>query len=347
MRYDARMRRLALVLGILLATRASVAHAQSSVTVTLTPQGDAFAQSIGTSSADLQTKITDQINTIYQTNNVQGFLRDFVDATEFSNRGLGVDYATLTNSLMIGIGGNLSVTSPDALSNSDHPTGGAAANFGLMLGGNLAGWGLPRVTLFGNGFYEGESTSQLTGHLTSFGGHVQIRLVEPEQDNGTSVVVRWIGLDLTTGLEYTHWTLGANDTITNSFDVGGTSSTQSVTMATNGTFNLTTNAYTVPVELTTGLRIVELVSLYGGVGMDFTSGKSTVDANLNGTLKDASGNQLGTVSITETGHNTGSPAVFHALAGVQLNLWKLKIFAQGNVSQTPQASVTLGVRLVL
>ena len=314
----------------------------------LSQQGQALATSIGESSDQLAADIKAKVEAIYQTNNVSGFLRDFVDATSFSNRGLGVDYASASDDFMIGVAGNVAVSSPDAFSNDTHPTGGAAVNFAGMIGGNLKGLGLPRWSLYANGFYESESTDKLSGDLTSAGLHVQYRLVKPELDKGAgAAALRWIGIDLTSGVEYTRWTLGVNDTLSDNYTVGSGTQQQTLTMASTGQLDLTSNVITVPVEATTGIRLVEVLSLYVGGGVDFTAGTSKIDANLSGAVTDSAGANVGTVKITASGSNTGSPAAARALAGVQLNLWRLKIFAQGNVSQNSVASVSFGVRLLL
>jgi len=323
------------------------ADAMGQVTVALSPQGMAAATALGETPQQLSDQIQSQVNAEYQANNVSQFLRQFTDATGFSNRGLGVDYVSAPHSFMIGFAGAASVASSDVLTGTQHPTGGLAANFGVMIGTNLKGWDLPRWTLFANGWYESGSTDKLTGHLSSGGAHLQYRLVQPEQDGGSAIVLRWIGIDVTSGIEYTRWTLGVNDSITNNFTIGSGQQAQTVSLASTGKFDLTSQTLTVPIEITTGFRIIELVSVYFGGGVDLTVGKTTVDGDLNGTMTTSDGTNLGTVHITESGSNTGSPAALRGLAGVQLNLWKLKIFVQGNVSQIPAASVSFGLRLVL
>jgi hypothetical protein len=329
------------------------ADATATATVTLSAQGNQLATALGETPAQLQAQIQKQVDDAYQTTNINQFLRDFVDATSFSNRGLGVDYATATDDVMIGFAGNVAVSSPSALNDTNHPTGGAAANFGGMFGANLRALGMERMQFFMNGFYEGDSTNQLTGHLTSAGAHLQFRLVKPEIDEGSSVAFRWIGIDITSGAEYTKWTLGVKDTLTDQYGIGNGGS-QGLNVTSTGTFNLSSQVFTVPLELTTGFRILELFSVYGGGGIDFNVGSSTIDASLNGTATTAqavgtvpAGTNVGTVSIAGTGSNTGSPAAWRVLLGGQVNLWRLKIFAQGNLSQNSTASVSFGVRLVL
>ncbi len=327
----------------------SLALADASVNVTLTQQGQVLAAAAGLTPAQLAAEIQDDVEDAYQTNDVPGFLRAFTDATAFSQRGLAVDYVSVPSSLLIGFGANVSIAGEDSFDSEDSLTGGAALNLGLMVGGNLAGWGLPRWTLYGNAFYNSASTDRLEGNLTSAGLHAQVKLIKPAQDKGLARAVRWIGLDVTSGVEYTRWSLDAADGIENDFTVGNMME-YDLQMTSAGSFNLTSNALTLPIELTTGFRVLGLLSIYGGVGVDFTYGTSSVDAALTGVVtNDDTGSDVnvGSVSITADGENDGSPTALHALVGAQVNLWKVKAFVQGNVAPTQAASVSFGLRLVL
>jgi hypothetical protein len=332
---------------VTLALASSTAFADSAVTVTLTPEGQAYAQAAGITPADLQMRIKDQVDQAYDTTNVNKFLRSFGDATTFAQRGIGVDYMSLPGSFMLGIGAQVGVASSDELTLDTRPTaGGSAVNASIMIGYNLKDQGAPRWTLFANGFYENGNTDQLNGNIATGGFHIQYRLAEPQVDEGVgAAIVRWGGLDLTTGVEFTRWSFGANDTITQPYQVQGIS--DPLTLTSTGKFNLSSTAGTIPIELTTGIRIALLVSLYAGIGFDITGGKSTVDADLTGTMTTPDKTNIGNVHITETGSNTSSPGQLRGLAGVQINLWKLKVYAQANVSQIPAASLGFGVRLVL
>ncbi len=327
----------------------SLALADASVNVTLTQQGQVLAAAAGLTPAQLAAEIQDDVEDAYQTNDVPGFLRAFTDATAFSQRGLAVDYVSVPSSFLIGFGANVSIAGEDSFDSEDSLTGGAALNLGLMVGGNLAGWGLPRWTLYGNAFYNSASTDRLEGNLTSAGLHAQVKLIKPAQDKGLARAVRWIGLDVTSGVEYTRWSLDAADGIENDFTVGNMME-YDLQMTSAGSFNLTSNALTLPIELTTGFRVLGLLSIYGGVGVDFTYGTSSVDAALTGVVtNDDTGSDVnvGSVSITADGENDGSPTALHALVGAQVNLWKVKAFVQGNVAPTQAASVSFGLRLVL
>jgi hypothetical protein len=159
--------------------------------------------------------------------------------------------------------------------------------------------------------------------------------------------LRWTGIDLTGGLEFTRWNLGVEDTIESDFEVQGSSGNAALVLTETGTFDLSSTAMTVPIEVSTGIRIALLVSLYVGAGIDFTAGTGKLDANLTGTMRTQDNRDIGTTTISGGGDNSASPVAARILAGVQLNLWKLKIYAQVNGSATPAASVGFGIRGVL
>lgn len=332
-----------------LALLPSLAIADADVNVALSPDGMALATQLGISPMELAAQIEREVDDAYSTNDVDGFLRSFSDATTFSARGIGVDYASTPVGFMVGLAINFAAAGEDDLRNDDSPTAGVAANFAVMLGMNLKQWDLPKWTIFANGFYQDAATDDLDGNLLSLGAHLQYRLIDPTQSSGGGAAVRWLGVSLTSGFEFTRWKLGASggDVLDSELDVRAPSGEgTTLNLDQMGDFDLKTTAYTVPFEISTGFRIALLLSLYGGAGIDITGGKTTLDASLSGTMTTDDNRNVGTVDITASGENTGSPATGRLFAGAQLNLWKFKFFVQANASQTPAASVALGFRIV-
>ncbi|HLL24646.1 MAG TPA: hypothetical protein VK427_21085 [Kofleriaceae bacterium] len=333
--------------ALLLLIAPAIAVADSQVTVSLSPEGMALANQLGISPAELAQQIRSDVDDAYNTNDVAGFLRSFSDATSFSARGIGVDYASTPVGFLVGLAVNAAAAGNGEVSDDESPTAGVAANFALMLGMNLKNWDLPKWTVFANGFYQSAATDELDGNLLSLGGHLQYRLIEPTQHSGSGSAVRWLGVSLTSGFEFTRWKLGAaGETLSTDFDVAGANGDAELTLDQAGRFDLETTAITVPFEASTGFRIALLFSVYGGVGIDLTGGKSTLDASLDGTLRAENDQNVGSVQVTANGDNTGSPATARVFAGAQLNLWNLKLFVQANASQVPAASIAAGFRFV-
>ncbi len=113
-----------------------------------------------------------------------------------------------------------------------------------------------------------------------------------------------------------------------------------------GRVDATARSLTVPIELSTGVRVA-VVDVYGGVGIDLTASEASLDAAVNGTLYDSDGRNLGTVTATGTQTRSGTPVSTRGLAGVQLEAWKLKIFGQVNASPDTPTSAGVGVRGVM
>ena len=325
-----------------------IAHADTTVTVTLSNEGQQLAQAMGVSPAELAMQVKSKIDEAYQTARINGFLKEFTDATSFSQRGIGVDYSSAPKDFMVGLAANVAIAgNPDVL-DSQHITGGLAANFSLMLGMNLSQWDHKKWTVFANGFYQEASLGDLQGSITSFGAHAQYNLVEPAASGGAGTVARWLGLSLTSGIEFTRWNFGTGGTkLSTPFDLSGGGMSTPVTFDSTGKFDLRSTALTVPIEVSTGVRIALISTLFVGAGIDLTpGGKSTLAAGLTGNVHTSDNRDLGSVTITGDGDSKGSPGAFRVLAGGQVNLWKLKIFVQGNVSQAPAASIALGLKFV-
>ncbi len=325
----------------------SVARAQASVTVQLSPEGEQLAQQLGVSAADLANQLKTQIDGVYQTANVDGYLRAFADATSFSARGIGVDYASAPTGFLAGLAINVAAAGQGNVRSDERPTAGLAANLAVMVGMNLAQWDHPRWTIFANGFYRDAAMERLDGSITSAGAHVQYTLIPASGNDRTGTALRWLGLTVTSGLELTSWRLGGDDEdLANELGVGTGANSTEIALDARGRFDLSASALTIPLEVTTAIRVALLASVYVGAGIDLTAGKSSLDASLTGTMTTSDGRAIGTTAITASGESTTSPGTGRILAGVQLNLWKLKVFAQVNASQTPAVSAGLGFKFV-
>ena len=333
------MRRVVLVLVLVLVPAA--ARADSSVTVTLNDLGRQLAAQYGQSEQQLIAKVQASIEDIYQTQHIGSLLRAFADTAAFAGRGLGADYQTDPGGLTIGIAATGALSSDVSLSSSSHVIGGAVVNFGAVAGESLARWGLPRWTLFASGSYEATTIHGLAGTLWTGGTAAQVQVLEP----GAPASVRWTGVAVTGGLQVARWTISETQPIQINFHVTGTSGQKkTVDLVSTGTLAVKASTYTIPIEVTTGVRLLDVLALYGGGGVDLTLGDSSIEAQLAGDLTiNADHEPIGTAVITATG--TGGPDTFsvHALAGLELHTRHVHVFAQGAITPSEEA-VTFGVR---
>ncbi len=319
----------------------AAARADATVTVNLNDNGRALAQDLGDNPAEVIQRVTDRVNALYQLENLHGFLTAIGDANAAANRGLGVDYAAQPGEIVFGaVGSAIGAGGPTF--GASTIAAGDIYNFGLFAGVSLARWGVP-VTVFANGYYETVTIEQLSGHLTTFGIHAQWRAL-PSVGKGD---VRWVGLDVTSGLEYAHDAVGANAPLVQKFTVQGNTAgaSRNLTLTSIGTLSLVASTVAIPVIVSTGVRLSG-VDVYVGAGVDFTSGSTTLTSGLTGDLSTTSDMvPLGTVAITASDSVKSSPAVLRALAGVQLDVWHIHVYLQGDASQTA-SSASFGIRVL-
>jgi len=330
------------LLAMLLASVAT-ARADSSVVVNLNPDGQALANQLGVSVPDLIQRCHDKIDEIYQTSNLPRLLRSFGNSASFANRGLGIEYDVDPGDVMVGAVALGALATDIALGSTSSLFGGANVNFAAMAGVNLARWNHPRWTTFANGFYEETTIHGMTGHLLTMGAHVQYQVIPP-QPRGRA---RWTGISATTGLEYGTWTIGASAPIDIDFTAEGPNGKKNVDLESTGTLTVTASVLTVPLEVTTGVRLLDVLELYGGAGLAVTTGTTTVEMALQGEMNiNADRLPIGTATITASGSRSPSPTSVHALLGLELHTRHARVYLQ--TSRAPgDVAYVLGLRVAL
>jgi hypothetical protein len=328
----------ALVVLLMLAGTAQAQ--QSTVTVTLNENGQYLADMLGISVNDLKTHAQERIDELYKVSRIDELLRAFANTAAFAQRGLTVDYDVDPADVLVGVAGG-GVHGDVAIGTTNSLLGGSIINFGVMTGVNLGRWNKPRWTVFGGGFYEQTTVHGLTGHLLTLGAHVQVQAI-PARSRGHA---RWTGVAITSGLEYARWSVGeaSMSTIESHFTAQGPSEHATIHMSSTGQLDVLTTTYTVPIEVTTGGRF-GFFGVYGGGGLAFTGGQSTINAQLDSVLS-INHDQLpvGSAVITGSGENTPSAVSVHALVGTELHTRHVRVFLQGAFAPGETAA-SLGVR---
>ncbi len=343
----------ALLLGLPAAARAGV-------TVKIdAPDAQRFSSQSGVDVTAIEKQLQTELERIFQVLRLHDYLRSFADAQAFTSHGVGVDYASQLKYLMIGVAGNVAVNADKAAVQGDKPSGapafGLAANLTFMAGTNLGWLGLPRLSVFANFFNGHLSQGPFTGDIRNFGVHVQYRLFAPPHDESIgSFFVRWGGIAFTTGIDTSQMTLKlGSKPLERKVPIknGSQQEVADVLVNSTGLFALDMKHLSVPLEITTSLRFLWVLSLYGGLGIDWQlGGSSHLNMNLNGKLTgqhQGSSYDLGTATVVATDEAKPSAGRVRGLAGVQANLWFLKIFGQVNVMPDPTTlSLAFGARAV-
>ena len=321
-----------------------------------------LAPQLGYASTDqMAAAIRSQVMSLFQVADVGSFLRDFQNAQSFASKGLGVDYASETT--LVEVGATLSVASnvdkayKPSGSYTDPPISGGGANFSLMGGLGFGLFGLDPVMVFANWFKGSASFGQLDGSYNNWGLHGQLRLLGPSRKSSAAkFLVRWGGIAITSGADYSRVTLNAKKDLHSTFTLPAASAQfpdGSVTVKNDGllTFSLQQTTWTVPLEVTTSLRLLSLVTIYGGFGLDFQlGGGSDLLINMeSGNLSGRIGNgptidNLGSAQITVNQHANPSAARFREIVGLQLGIFDIvRLFLQVNNTPSSPSMTSLAV----
>jgi hypothetical protein len=309
--------------------------------------------------AQLQTFLTDKLNSAFQMVDAVGFVRRFGDAQSFTSKGMGVDYAS--EATYLEFGGSVSFAlgmdrtyQPDKT--QGFPIQGVGFNASLMGGMSFGFLGIP-LMVFGN-WMQVPSTSYgaMSGTLNNWGVHAQVRLLGPSRDNSAlKMLVRWGGIAITSGVDYSHMSLGLSKPFKSTFNIPNTTGMNVAVAgeAAGATFTVDMTTKSIPLEITTSLRLLTLLTVYGGMGIDWQlGGGSSMELNmtglsLSGQINNVSNTNLGTADVSASAKASPSSAKMRGILGAQINLAIVRLFAQVNVANTnpTMASLAVGARI--
>lgn len=352
------MRKTVVTLGLafgLLAASGRDVLAQAQITFTPGADTQTFFNQTGLS----QQNLNNTLNGLLQMTDAAGFLKKFGDAQSFTSKGMGVDYAS--EATYLEVGGSASFAfgmdrtyQPGNINNVPIQVQSVGLNASLMAGVSLSSLGIP-VMIFGNGMHvPTQQYGDMSGALDNWGVHAQLRLFGPSRDSSTlKMLVRWGGIAVTTGYDYSHMNLRLNRNIPSTNFSSGLPAGVSVDVAGSASVSVDMSTKSIPLEVTTSLRLLTLLTAYGGVGFDFQMGGGSamnldLDASLVGHAPGGPNLDLGTAHVhLPIPSASPSPAKIRGILGVQFNLWLLRPFLQFNVSNTSPTlySLAVGARL--
>lgn len=300
------------------------------------------AQSIGLDAASIENDVQASASDQFQLIDQGSFLRAMANASAVAVHGLGVDYASNPKRFVVGAGLGTGVSGGDfALSRGGEeglPSVGAGFQVSLMGGLNLGLFTgdddsfLNRVTVYGNGLAAPLSTGAYNGSVYNFGAHAQLALVTPKD----AKVAGWGGLALTTGFTNSTYALGLAEEIPITVNLEG----QEVTWKAAGTYEVVASASQIPLELSTNVHLLKVVSLFGGGGVDIgLNSNASSEGAINGPINTTNPNsgedvQLGTAKISISEAADGSAFSPRFFGGVQLNVLKFRLYGQLNYAMT-------------
>ena len=328
------------MIGLLLAL--SPAFAQE-VNIEIDPR---IAAATGINVAKYEDQMREEINTNLNLEDQEAYMVEMANATAMAMKGMGVDYASNPQRVVTGFSFGSSVNASGAhfgWGDGITPTGGFSFQMAVMAGINF-GLGASdksaarRFLLYGDGFVGQRAMEPFNTTLSNYGAHLQIKLAKPHMTAGMG----WGGLDLTSGFEMATYTMGLTESVP--IDSG------TVTWDADGSYEITSSVTTIPVELSTNVK-VPFLSLFGGGAVDINaSGDALSEVRMQGPLTakvDGKEQVIGQASAVVDAVGLADAVVPRIFVGAQANLWKFRLYGQLNVGLNDSFGGHAGARLAI
>ncbi len=263
-----------------------------------------------------QTAVRSQIDLAFNSleNNVNSKISDVDTKTFFASSanamvvagsGLGTNYSTPTKVGVLGVGlgvaidhsGPLTTSKPDP---KDFQGAGGQMGFMLGLNGNtllprpFAGIDLDKLRLYFLYLKQEITENEINIHYDTYGFTAQYRWLDPAALGFG--FLSWNGLESSIGFKQSRlkfiYTNNFNESSTENISVLNQNVSTTVgfrgPLSVGGDFQL----LTVPIELSTSLRLFYVLNLFGGFGADFVAGYAKSIASVTGEVEVTSTNNL-------------------------------------------------------
>jgi hypothetical protein len=304
--------------------------------------------------SELEGVIADQL----YTDDNGWYMEKYANASAMAIKGMGVDYASNPKTFVLGVSVGPAVSGvPFSLSRGPEslPEGGFAlmiaahggVNLGVLDGGKDTA--LDHVLVYVSGMsISPPANREFKASLYNVGAHLQVSVGSPVKAGG---VVEWGGIAFTGGYELSAYQLSLQQELPISKEVdagnGVVSAPATLTWTANGTYDLGATASTIPLEVSTNLKIA-VVTPFVGAGFDINAADATSNAGLTGPISAKAAGQtedIGSASVTLAGTGSAEPFVPRLFGGVQLGLSLFKIYGQLNYGFNETYGAHVGLRL--
>jgi hypothetical protein len=307
---------------------------------------DASMQQAGLDPDDVESALGGSLSTDLHLADQFDYLQDMAIAAALSSHGMGVDYGSNPQKFVIGGSVGSAVSGAGAqFGRGDEilPEGGFAFQVSAMAGVNLGALAeddsfFRRFVVYGNGMALDTRNENFEGRLENYGGHLQVQLVKPR----IGKLAEWGGLAVTGGYEASNYSM----ILTSEIPL----SEGDLTWNARGTYDISATSWSVPVEVSTNVRLA-MLTLYAGVGQDFAA-RTRVDSGIAMTgpvTTQFQGNEV-TIANLHVGHTDTVSSVDllpRGFAGVQMNLFMVKAYGHLNATLDGGFGGNVGLRVAL
>lgn len=324
----------------------AAAHAQATVVIDI---DDYQAQQLGIDADQLEADLNAAIEQDLKLEDQSAFLSQMARAALMAGKGMGVDYASNPQRFVLGGSVGSAVNAAGARfgrGDDGLPKGGFAFQAAAMAGLNLGAFtdndksALRRFVVYVNGMSANTQLDPFKASFYNVGAHLQIKVIGAAGEGKTA---EWGGLDLTSGYEIGGYKLHLEQPIPIEADP--------VTWDAEGNLSIGTDSASVPVELSTNLRIL-VATVYLGGAYDYnTNGYAKTEAGLIGPILanvgEESEQSVGRAEVTIVQSGADVQSYGRLFAGAQVELFLVKVYGHLNVGFDDSFGGHLGLRLAI
>lgn len=285
-------------------------------------------------------------------------MEGMANAQVVSGKGLATDYISHFEAIMVGAGLGLGADLEED-KDLDSDLSGIGITGGVQLGLNMSMFadnsflGLdPKKTtmvlnFFSLGLDRDFDDNNVKADLLSFGFMGSYKWV----DGNGNRLFGWDGVRIHTGYQYSKTDLTFKSQINETVNETVSGTTLSGPLTANPSATIETSTHSIPLEISSGVNFLWILSFYGGVGTDFNMGETQGKGDLNAdptTLMYTGGDGSVDVQTSAELDNKGEvqPLFLRGFAGFQVNLPFTRIYVHANkVFGTELYSVATGLRL--
>jgi len=311
--------------------------------------------------AEIQ-KVENEINQDLPTGEPTRLMEGMANSQAASSKGLATDYISHFDKILVGAGLGLGADLEEN-KEADSDLSGVGVTGGIQLGLNMSMFadkeflGLdPKKTSVMLNFFKFDTERDFDDNnvkldILSFGFSGTYRWIDSDDNR----LFGWDGVRIHTGYQYSKADIIFSSEINES--VNETSGTETISGTITGAPKATieTSTHSIPIEISTGVNFLWVMSFYGGVGTDINSGSAKGKGDLNAqdstitcTGVACGGGETATVRAEANIDDEGkvNPFFLRAFAGFQVNLPYTRIYVHANkVFGTEVYSVASGLRL--
>jgi hypothetical protein len=247
--------------------------------------------------------IADEVNKKLPSADTQeDYFKGMSNANTISAAGMTTSYAPVFKNILVGVSvsagadlGSKNFTDFKNISKNPEQFRGFGGQAAILLGLSASNfvnssWIKDHpLNFYLSGFSIQKNLDKVDAKYMGAGLGVQYKLINEKNWGARSL--KWTGIELGSGIMYSKLDIAASIPLNDNFSVdnSGTSLDVSITDA-SALLNANVKTFSIPLELSTGLRIAYLLKIVGGVGADISFGKTLGTGSL------SSGNKITAVN---------------------------------------------------